>query len=349
MSYLISDYNYRLPEELIAQKPVYPRDHSQMLVLNKKRDQIGHRSFLDFPQMLENDSVLVVNNSKVIPARLPGQRVSGGKIEALLIKEESEGLWHCKLKNLNPVKIGETLWFCEKAIEGVLIIKNSDGTCLIQFAEKKNLFQLLEQHGYAPIPPYIRKARRDHHEERSDDLTTYQTVFAQQYGAVAAPTAGLHFSEEIIKAIEARGIKIYSITLHVGLGTFEPIRVNDIRQHKMHREYYEISKSVALELTEAKKEGKKIVAIGTTTARTLESAWIGGHLPSGISSTDIFIYPPYRFKMVDQLLTNFHLPESSLMMLVSAFAGKDRIMEAYQEAIKAKYRFYSYGDCMFIK
>ncbi|MCP4296355.1 MAG: tRNA preQ1(34) S-adenosylmethionine ribosyltransferase-isomerase QueA, partial [Proteobacteria bacterium] len=278
-----------------------------------------------------------------------GQRVSGGKIEALLIREESEGIWQAKLKNLGRVKIGETLCFCENAIKATLTEKYPDGSCSLKFVEAKNLFQLLKRHGYAPIPAYIRKVRKDQPEERNQDLTTYQTVFARKYGAVAAPTAGLHFSEKILETIKLRDIDIFSITLHVGPGTFEPVRVEDVRQHKMHREYYEISDNVANAITTAKKQGKKIVAVGTTTARTLESAWSNNELVPGNSSTDIFIYPPYQFKIVDQLLTNFHLPESTLMMLVSAFAGKEPIMDAYRAAIKEKYRFYSYGDCMLLK
>ena len=348
-SYLISDYNYQLPEQLIAQKPADPRDQSRMLVLTRKEGQIGHKNFTEFPAILDENSILVVNNSKVIPARLPGKRATGGRIEALLIREQDEGVWLCKLKNMKAVKPGEDLLFCQQKIKARLVEKNPVGTCLIQFEEAKNLYQLLERYGYAPIPPYIRKSRGDQEEMRVQDLTTYQTIFAQQYGAVAAPTAGLHFSQNVMQALEKRGIDICSITLHVGLGTFEPIRVEDIREHKMHKEYYEISSAVAEKLTVAKKEGRKIVALGTTTVRTLESAWRDNQLQVGISATEIFIHPPYQFKLVDQLLTNFHLPESSLLMLVSAFAGRVNILRAYQEAIAEKYRFYSYGDCMFIQ
>jgi S-adenosylmethionine:tRNA ribosyltransferase-isomerase len=348
-NYLISDYNYQLPEQLIAQKPADPRDQSRMLVLTRKKGQIGHKKFTEFPTILDENSILVVNNSKVIPARLPGERATGGRIEALLVREQGKGVWLCKLKNMRAVKPGEDLLFCQQKIKARLVEKNPAGTCLIQFEETKNLYQLLERYGYAPIPPYIRKSRGDQKEMRVQDLTTYQTIFAQQYGAVAAPTAGLHFSQNVMQALEKRGVDICSITLHVGLGTFEPIRVEDIREHKMHKEYYEISPSVAEKLTVAKKAGRKIVALGTTTVRTLESAWQDNQLKAGISATEIFIHPPYQFKLVDQLLTNFHLPESSLLMLVSAFAGRVNTLRAYQEAIAEKYRFYSYGDCMFIQ
>ena len=348
MNYSISDYTYELPDRLIAQKPASPRDSSRMLVLNKESQEDLHQAFRELPDFLEENSILVVNNSRVIPARLPGQRETGGAIEALLVQEEALGIWKCKVKNAARIKPGERLAFCQGAIQARLVKKLPDGTCLLQFQDATNLYPALEQHGFAPLPPYIRKARQEEG-LRTEDLTTYQTIFAQEYGAVAAPTAGLHFSPQVMDRIREKGIEVLEVTLHVGLGTFEPIRVDDVRQHQMHEERYEISKEVAERITQAKRTGQKVIAVGTTSARTLEAAWQEDHLVSGTGSTDIFIYPPYQFQVVDQLLTNFHLPESTLLMLVSALAGKERMMAAYQGAVEQDYRFYSYGDCMLIQ
>jgi len=341
-------YAYDLPEELIASEPVYPRHTSRMLILDQQNGAVQHNHFLNLPSLLEKGSILVVNNSKVIPARLPGKRKTGGVIEVLLVKEQAVGIWQCKVKNSAKIKPGEMLSLCENQISAEFLSKDAKGECLLKFDHPETLFESLEKHAYAPLPPYIQKVRKKEH-LRDQDLENYQTVFASQYGAIAAPTAGLHFSDSVIEEIRQNDIEILEITLHVGLGTFEPIRVQNIEDHQMHEEAYEITSEVAKRLNQVKKEGRKIVSVGTTATRTLESAWKNGEIRDGRRQTDIFIYPPYRFNVVNQLITNFHLPESTLMMLVSALAGKDNIMNAYHQAIERKYRFFSYGDCMFIR
>ncbi len=348
MSTLKSDYRYQLPDRLIADKPSVPRDRSRMLVLDRSKQSTSHCSFADFPEILEPGSVLIVNNSKVIPARLPGKRVSGGSVEVLLIEEEQTGLWRCKVKNSARIKPGENLLLCEGEIQATLVEKLDNGECKLQFTDTNDLFLLLEKHAFAPLPPYIHKVR-DKENRRSEDLENYQTIFAQEYGAIAAPTAGLHFTSDILGKLGEKQIEILELTLHVGLGTFEPIRVDDILQHKMHEERWIISQQTAEKINLAKKKGRKIVAVGTTSVRTLESAWKEGQLHAGRQVTDLFIYPPFEFKVVDQLLTNFHLPESTLLMLVSALAGKEFVLDAYHQAVESQYRFFSYGDCMFIR
>lgn len=341
-------YAYDLPDELIAREPAYPRHTSRMLILNRQSGAVQHNHFSDLPLLLEAGSVLVVNNSKVIPARLPGKRKTGGVIDVLLVKEQEVGIWKCKVKNSAKIKPGEVLALCDNKLEAEFISKKPGGECLLKFKSPETLFESLEKHAYAPLPPYIQKVRaKDPH--RNEDLENYQTIFASQYGAIAAPTAGLHFTESVIEEIRKNDIEILEITLHVGLGTFEPIRAQNINDHQMHEEEYEITSPVAKKLNQYKKEGRKIVSVGTTATRTLESAWQDGEIREGRRQTDIFIYPPYTFKVVDQLITNFHLPESTLMMLVSALAGKDNILNAYHQAIERKYRFYSYGDCMLIR
>lgn len=340
-------YSYDLPEELIAAQPVSPRDNSRMLVLDRENATISHRQFTNLPELLPPGSILVVNNSRVIPARLPGKRATGATIEALLLKEEQPGLWRCKVKNSARIKLGETLSLCDGELSASLEQKYDDGDCTLRFAKTEGLIRILEKVGYAPLPPYIHKVRQEE-TERQVDLENYQTVFAREYGAIAAPTAGLHFTDEILEQIRQKDIEVLQVTLHVGAGTFESVRVEDIRQHTMHEESYFISESVAEKLNQAKSEGRTITAVGTTATRTLESAWKNGRIVPGSGNTRIFIYPPYTFKAIDQLLTNFHLPESTLIMMISALAGKDLIMKAYREAVEERYRFFSYGDCMLI-
>ncbi len=342
-----SAYSYDLPEELIAAQPVKPRDASRMMVLDRQASDIRHRTFHDLPELLPTDSILVVNNSRVIPARLPGKRATGAAIEVLLLTENQPGLWLCKVKNSARIKPGETLELCQGELTAKLEEKHADGDCTLRFSETNNLIRILETVGYAPLPPYIHKVRQTEI-QRSVDLENYQTVFARDYGAIAAPTAGLHFTEDVLESIRHRGIDILQVTLHVGAGTFESVRVEDIRQHTMHEESYFISEDVAEKLNRGKKEGRTITAVGTTATRTLESAWKNGRIVPGSGDTRIFIYLPYTFKAIDRLLTNFHLPESTLLMMVSALAGKDLIMRAYSEAVKERYRFFSYGDCMLI-
>lgn len=348
MSYNKSDYNYYLPTELIAQKPIEPRDHSKMMVLNTSQKSIEHQQFFNLPDIIEENSILVLNDTKVIPARLLGNRKTGAKLEVLLVQAVGEKLWECKVKNVTKLKINEIFELCDQKIAAKLIKRNSNGHCILEFDYKGDFFELLNQHAFAPVPPYIHKARTGNI-ERDQDLKTYQTVFAKDYGAIAAPTAGLHFSETIMNQLKEKGVEILTITLHVGIGTFEPIRVEDIRQHQMHFETYFISEAVADKITKAKSQNRKIVAVGTTSVRTLESAWDDGKLKSGSDSTNIFIYPPHDFNVVDQLITNFHLPESTLLMLISAFSEKQFIQDVYKTAVDEKYRFFSYGDCMFLK
>lgn len=348
MNFALSDYYYELPEELIAQKPASPRDASRMMVLNREKQLFQHNTFKNVADFLPEGAILVVNNSRVIPARIPGKRHTGGSLEALLVQEEGLGLWKCKVKNSSRIKPGEELLFCDGILKAELAQKNSDGTCTLQFSSPENLFKILEENAYAPIPPYILKSRKEEL-DRKEDLKTYQTIFADKYGAIAAPTAGLHFTPEVLETIRKKNVEILNVTLHVGLGTFEPVRADDIRKHQMHEESYEIPEEVAQKITTAKQEKRPIIAVGTTAARTLESAWRESFLQAGFDSTSIFMYPSYRFKVVDQLLTNFHLPESTLLMLISALAGRDFVMDAYEEAIREKYRFYSYGDCMLIQ
>ncbi|MBU2514897.1 tRNA preQ1(34) S-adenosylmethionine ribosyltransferase-isomerase QueA [bacterium] len=342
---LRSDYSYELPEELIAKDPITPRDHSRMMVLDRKSHRIQHRHFHQFPDYLEPGSILVINDSRVLPARLPGKRASGGFIELLLVEPVEENTWSCKVKNSSRLKIGETLYLCDENLVAVLKEKTPSGECRVEFTETSDLFSDLEKYGYAPIPPYIHKARQDDG-NRVQDLINYQTIYADTYGSIAAPTAGFHFTPAILKKIKDKEIEILTVTLNVGLGTFEPIRVDDVSKHIMHEEKFFISETVAQKIETGKKEGRKIVTVGTTTVRTLESAWDNGRLRTGHQKTSLFIYPSYQYKVADQVLTNFHLPQSTLLMLVCAFGGKDFVMNAYEQAVIERYRFFSFGDCM---
>ncbi len=345
---LRSSYSYELPEELIADRPVSPRDASKMLVLNRQTAALDHRRFADLPDLLPANSILVANDSRVIPARLPGKRATGAAIEVLLIKENQPGSWLCKVKNSARIKPREILELCQGALTAELEDKSLDGHCNLKFSETENLFETLEKVGYAPLPPYIHKVRKKE-VLRGEDLKNYQTVFAKEPGAIAAPTAGLHFTETVLEKLRVKGIEVLAVTLHVGAGTFESVRVEDIRQHVMHEETYFVSEEVAAKLNHAKESGRIITAVGTTATRTLESAWKNGKVTAGPGNTRIFIYPPYTFKVIDQLLTNFHLPESTLLMMISALAGKDMVFKAYHQAVQNRYRFFSYGDCMLIQ
>ena len=343
-----SSYLYELPQELIATQPVSPRDNSRLLLMDRSLRRIHHKKFRSLPELLEESALLVVNNTKVIPARIPGRRKTGGTIEVLLVKEEEPGIWICRVKNSGRLKQGEILELGDESFTAEFLDKNGDGDCFLRFEVGSRLMDKLKESGFAPLPPYIHKTRNSRY-DRETDLKDYQTVFAKEYGAIAAPTAGLHFTPEVNIALQERGIEILEITLHVGLGTFEAIRVEDLSKHVMHEEVYEISETVAEKIDNAKIAGRKVVAVGTTVTRTLESAWRDGSLTPGSATTRLFIHPPFRFNVVDQLLTNFHLPGSTLIMLVAALAGRGFVMEAYQEAINQRYRFYSYGDCMLIQ
>ncbi len=345
MSLNIKDYFYLLPQSLIANKPSSRRDHCRLLTLNKKTGEINHLHFYDILDVLGPNDVLVLNQSKVFPARLFGKKESGGEIEILLLHQLTGNTW-LAISKPRP-KVGQKLFFPHQLTGKVLKSDPKTGQIEIKFNFKNNqFFQILDKIGHTPIPPYIHSVQTEK-EIRSE----YQTVYAnpQKTGSAAAPTAGLHFTKSLLAKLKQKGVQIEYITLHVGLGTFQNLRPENIESKRLHSEFYEIKQNVAKRLNQAKKDGKRIIAVGTTSVRTLESAIDKSHqIIAGQNSTQIFIYPPYQFKFVDALITNFHLPESSLLMLVSAFAGKDRIFKAYQEAVDKKYRFFSFGDAMFI-
>jgi S-adenosylmethionine:tRNA ribosyltransferase-isomerase len=339
----LKDFDYNLPEELIAQYPLTPRDSSRLLILNRQTDKIIHTNFFNIIEYLDEGDVLVLNNTKVIPARLYGEKTTGGKVEVLLLEEREHGIWNALLNPSGRVKKGMFLNFQNELSCEILDNPGNGIGRLLKFGERNNFWQKLERIGHIPLPPYIKRPPEE------NDAKTYQTVFAQKQGAVAAPTAGLHFTPELLKKVQKKGIEIFSVTLHVGYGTFNPVKVDDITQHKMHREFFKIDAETAQSITQAKKDGRRIVACGTTTVRALESAAKeSGFLQAYEGCTDIFIYPPYAFKVVDALITNFHFPRSTLLMLVSAFTGREKIVQAYEEAMQQKYRFFSYGDAMLI-
>lgn len=350
----LDEYNYVLPTELIAQKPVAERDRSNLLVLNRHTGETSHHVFNDLDRFLKSNDVLVINDTEVIPARLHGRKNTGGKIEILIsdyiggLKIEAEAgqfICECLVKSAKSPKPGTRLYFDQGLKAEVMDRRN--GIHLIKFHSSEDFEDLLFRIGEVPLPPYIkRSAQRD---LECDDRTSYQTVYAADRGAVAAPTAGLHFTAELLKKIESKGIDIVPITLHIGYGTFSPVRVSDIRKHKMHSERYSIPQASADRINSARAAGRRIVAVGTTCIRTLEYASNeNGELLQGSGCCDLFIYPGYKFKVADAMITNFHLPKSTLLMLVSAFAGREKILDAYGEAVRRRYRFYSYGDAMFI-
>lgn len=340
----LSDFDYNLPLELIAQKPADPRDSSRLLVLDKKNGKINHHTFYEVVNYLQSGDVMVVNNSKVYPARLFGRRTdSDGKVEILLNKNIENSTWEVIGKNLKP----DTKINFENSCLEAKVISNENKISKIQFnLSGEEFFKEIEKIGHTPLPPYIRK------NDTKKDKTDYQTVYAKPVGSAAAPTAGLHFTKELLNQIKAKGIEIVEVTLHVGLGTFAPVEVDHIEDHKIHSEYYTVKEEELKKIIEAKKEGHRVIAVGTTSTRVLETVFNSpnSQLPTLSFSgwTNIFIYPGYKFKCIDGIITNFHLPKSSLLMLVSAFVGKENIDRAYQEAIEQKYRFFSYGDAMLI-
>ena len=342
MSLDIKDYSYHLPEILIANKPASKRDHCRLLTLNRITGQIDHHQFFDLKEILGPNDVLVLNQSKVFPARLFGQKKTGGKFEILLIRQIKSDSWLAISKP--RLTIGQELIFDHGLIGQVFKSEKITGQIEIKFNQKhQQFFQTLDKIGHTPLPPYINST-----ESEKDIREEYQTVYAKETGSAAAPTAGLHFTKKLLADLKNKGVQIEYVTLHVGLGTFQNLRPENIATKTLHQEFYEIDTATAKRLNLAKEQNKQIIAVGTTSVRTLESAYIDNNLISGQSSTQIFIYPPYKFKFIDALITNFHLPESSLLMLVSAFAGKTNISKSYQEAIKEKYRFFSFGDAMFI-
>lgn len=351
----LQDFDYNLPKELIAQKPVKPRDHSRLLVLDKKTGAIEHKHFYDIVEYLKPGDVLIMNNSKVFPARLLGSKKdSGGKMEVFLHHHTGGKVWQC-LVGGRGARPGLEIVFAKK-LSAKILENNNDGTWQVEFNKsKKDLMLILQQIGMMPLPPYIEQ--KSDVGSRISEKSDYQTVFADEKktGSVAAPTAGLHFTPALLKKIKAKGVIIDYVTLHVGLGTFAPVKVDDIKKHKMHAEWVEIKKSTIEKIIKTKKEGGRVITVGTTSTRSLESAFQNIEIRNSKfvirnfqSWVDIFIYPGYKLKVVDAMITNFHLPKSTLLMLISAFAGKEKIDRAYREAVKEKYRFFSYGDAMFI-
>ena len=338
----VSDFNFDLPEELIAQDPLEDRASSRLLVLDKETGDVEHKHFRDVLKYLKKGDCLVLNNTKVIPARLFGTKVgTDAKIEVLLLKRKSDNVWETLVKPGKKMKEGAEVSFGDGLLKGKVVGVVDEGNRLIQFEYDGIFEEILDQLGQMPLPPYIT--------HQLQDKNRYQTVYAKHDGSAAAPTAGLHFTKELLEEIEAMGVKIANVTLHVGLGTFRPVKVETIEEHHMHSEFYIVEEEEAKKINDTKKEGGRVICVGTTSCRTLESATgEDGILKAGSGWTQIFIYPGYKFKILDCLITNFHLPESTLVMLVSALAGKDHVMAAYEEAIKERYRFFSFGDAMFI-
>ncbi len=345
----ISEFDYNLPENLIAQMPADKRENSKMLVLDKTIQTIEHKHFFDIVDYIDENSILVLNNTKVIPARLYGTKETGGKIEVFLLEAKEENKWSCLIKPSKRIKPDTVITISDEL--KVLPIKRleDDGEWLVELVYQGDLFEILHKVGNIPLPPYIERKLQTE-ELKQFDMGRYQTVYAKDEGSVAAPTAGLHFTQEILEELQAKGVEIVYVTLNVGLGTFRPVKCDNVLDHKMHSETFEITQEAADRINAAKSAGKNIIAVGTTTVRTLETAYQKfGCIKACHDHSELFIYPPYEFKVIDKLITNFHLPKSTLLMLVSALAGKEFIFKAYNEAIDNEYRFFSYGDCMFIK
>ena len=339
----LHDFDFYLPEELIAQDPLEDRSSSRLLVLDKETGEIEHKIFKDIIDYLNPGDCLVVNNTKVIPARLIGEREgTGAHIEVLLLKRRENDIWEVLVKPGKKAKPGTIINFGGDKLQAEVLEVVDDGNRLIQFRYKGIFEEILDELGQMPLPPYIT--------HKLQDKNRYQTVYAKYEGSAAAPTAGLHFTKELLEKIKEKGVTIASVTLHVGLGTFRPVKVENILEHHMHSEHFQIEESEAKKINEARKNGGRIIAVGTTSTRILESAALeDGTIPATSGDTSIFIYPGYKFKAIDCLITNFHLPESTLVMLVSALAGRDNILNAYKVAVDERYRFFSFGDAMFIK
>lgn len=338
----LSDFDYNLPEHLIAQTPLEHRDGSRLLVMGRHSGNIEHRHFYDIADYLRAGDVLILNDSKVIPARIYGKRqCSGGVVETLLLKAVAENEWEALVKPGRKANVGQVIEYGQSLV-GTVESVTADGNRIIKFNYNgKNIYEILDEIGNMPIPPYIK--------EKLSDKNRYQTVYAKHLGSAAAPTAGLHFTKELLNRLKEKGVIIKYVTLHVGLGTFRPVKTEDITKHIMHSEHYFIPEDTEEEIIAAKKQGRRVICVGTTSVRTVESAFDKNiNLISRSDDTDIFIYPGYEFKVVDALITNFHLPQSTLMMLVSAFSSREMIMKAYREAIASEYRFFSFGDAMFI-
>ena len=338
----IKEFYYDLPEELIAQDPLADRSSSRLLTLDKNSGAFSHHVFRDIVDYLNPEDCLVINNTKVIPARLMGEKEgTGAGIEVLLLKRKEDNVWETLVKPGKKARPGARISFGNGLLVGEVIDVVEEGNRLIRFEYEGIFEEILDQLGQMPLPPYIT--------HRLEDKNRYQTVYAKHDGSAAAPTAGLHFTPELLEKIKAKGIRIAEVTLHVGLGTFRPVKVENILEHHMHSEFYMVDEEAAEIINETKKNGGRVICVGTTSCRTIESASSeDGTIKAGSGWTEIFIYPGYKFKMLDALITNFHLPESTLLMLISALAGRDNVMAAYEEAVKERYRFFSFGDAMFI-
>ena len=337
----VSDFNYNLPEELIAQVPLEKRDESRLMVLDRDKQTIEHKTFKDIIDYLEPGDCLVRNNTKVIPARIYGKKETGAHVEFLLLNNIEGDIWESIVRPGNKLHVGTKVIFGDGLLTADILEIMPGGTRKVEFHYKGIFNEILDKIGLMPLPPYI-------HEELKDN-DRYQTVYAKYEGSAAAPTAGLHFTPELLQKIQDKGVKIANVTLHVGIGTFRPVKEDEVEKHQMHSEHYYIKKEDVEKINQTKKEGKRVIAVGTTSCRVLETiADENGMVKETEGDTQIFIYPGYKFKCLDGLITNFHLPQSTLLMLVSALAGKDYIMKAYNEAVKEKYRFFSFGDAMFI-
>lgn len=353
------EFDYNLPKDLIAQFPADKRDESRLMILHRGTGKIEHKRFFEITEYLKNGDVLVLNDTRVIPARLYGKKTTGGNVEVFLLEKEERDAtasvaagfslrkqtWKCLIGNSKGIKPASEIEF-DKDLKAKVVKKNEDGSWCVELSAEEDVKEAINKIGIMPLPPYIKRGKGDANEI---DKEQYQTVFAKKEGAVAAPTAGLHFTNELLAKIKSIGVEIQYVTLHTGWGTFKPVKVDDITKHKMPEEYYEISDKVFESIKNAKKENRRVIAVGTTATRTLESCVRNGWgNPNLKGYTDLFVYPGFKFNVVDAMITNFHLPKSTLLMLVSAFAGKDLIMKAYKTAIENKYRFFSYGDAMMI-
>lgn len=337
-----SDFYYDLPQELIAQTPMERRDGSRLMTLDRRTGETGHRHFYDLPSLLRPGDCLIMNDSRVLPARLLGRRLpGGGACEVLLLTDKGENVWECLVRPGRKLRTGARMTFGDGSLAAEVVREEADGNRLIRFEYEGIFLEVLERLGKMPLPPYIK--------EELQDQERYQTVYSKVLGSAAAPTAGLHFTPELLREIEARGVGLGYVTLHVGLGTFRPVKEEAVENHDMHSEFCTVPAETAALINRTKAEGGRVICVGTTSCRTLESwAEDDGHMKPRSGWTNIYIYPGYRFKVMDGLVTNFHLPESTLIMLVSAFAGREAVLAAYQEAVKERYRFFSFGDAMFI-
>ena len=339
----VKDFDYELPEELIAQDPLEDRSSSRLMILDRETGEIRHTVFKSIIDELQAGDCLVINNTKVIPARLFGiKEETGASIEVLLLKRKEDNIWETLVRPGKKAKPGTVLSFGDGLLKGTVVEVVEEGNRLIQFSYEGIFEEILDRLGQMPLPPYITHPLKD--------KNRYQTVYAKYDGSAAAPTAGLHFTRELLEQIQAKGVELASVTLHVGLGTFRPVKVENVQEHHMHSEFFRIEEKEAEKINRAKREGRRVISVGTTSCRTLESAADEqGFVAAKSGWTDIFIYPGYRFKCIDALITNFHLPQSTLLMLVSALAGREHVLAAYEEAVKERYRFFSFGDAMFIE